>query len=163
MLTCWGIPSAGVLSVELLKQTKNPGKNNINLPRSEIIRNLSLLIGFLEWVRPAAGNYKLCAQMCHIIKHILDQILNPSLLQQQPSLSQEAPSTQIMQPQNPNAGATVSAIDTTILDPATLGDGFGLDNLEWLNDIDWSRGPWIDLSGQDYSAARWGQDYMKNI
>lgn len=154
MVTCWGIPSAGVLSVELLKQTKTPGKNNINLPRSEIIRNLSLLIGFLEWVRPAAGNYKLCAQMCHIIKHILDQILNPP--PQQPSLSQEAISNEITQSHNPETGAAVDAFDTTTLDSANFGDGFGLDNLEWLNDIDWSRGPWIDLGGQDYSAPKWG-------
>ena len=29
------------------------------------------------------------------------------------------------------------------------GDGF-----DWLNNVDWSRGPWFDL-GQDFSAARW--------
>lgn len=152
MLMCWGIPSAGVLSVELLKQMRTPGKNNIKLPRSEIIQNLSLLIGFLEWVRPAAGNYKLCGQMSHIIKHILDQILSPPA--QQPALSQEIISNESIQLQNDEARTTMENFDTTILEAANFGDG--LDNLEWLNDIDWSRGPWIDLGGQDNSVARWG-------
>lgn len=50
MLMCWGIPSSGVLCVELLKQIKGQG-GGLRLPRSEIVQNLSLLIGFLEWVK----------------------------------------------------------------------------------------------------------------
>ncbi|KAG4429029.1 hypothetical protein IFR05_015492, partial [Cadophora sp. M221] len=30
----------------------------------------------------------------------------------------------------------------------------GDDGFDWLNNVDWSRGPWFDL-GQDFSAARW--------
>lgn len=55
-----GIPSAAILSVELLKQSKSPQDWRVSLPRSEIIQNLSIFIGALEWVRPSEGNYTLC-------------------------------------------------------------------------------------------------------
>jgi hypothetical protein len=35
-----------------------------------------------------------------------------------------------------------------------VGFDDGLDKLEWLNTVDWSRGPWVDL--QDFSATKWG-------
>ena len=56
----YGIPSAATLSVELLKQSKGPHELRVSLPRSEIIQNLSIFIGALEWVRPTEGNYTLC-------------------------------------------------------------------------------------------------------
>ena len=32
----------------------------------------------------------------------------------------------------------------------------GLGDLDWLNAVDWSRGPWrLDLGGQDVPASRW--------
>ena len=55
-----GIPSAAILSVELLKQSKFPQDWRVSLPRSETIQNLSVFIGALEWVRPSEGNYTLC-------------------------------------------------------------------------------------------------------
>ena len=55
-----GIPAAAILSVELLKQSKFPQDWRVSLPRSEIIQNLSIFIGALEWVRPSEGNYTLC-------------------------------------------------------------------------------------------------------
>lgn len=55
-----GIPAAAILSVELLKQSKFPQDWRLSLPRSEIIQNLSIFIGALEWVRPSEGNYTLC-------------------------------------------------------------------------------------------------------
>jgi hypothetical protein len=149
MLMCWGVPSSGVLCVELLKQMKQPpGTSHVPiLPRSEIVQNLSLLIGFLEWVRPAAGNFQLCGRMRQIIKRILDQILNPSLFPSQESV-REPPQ------QNFDTPNTVEAFDTSAFEPGNSDEG--LENLDWLNSVDWSRGPWIDLGGQDYSAARWG-------
>jgi len=146
MLMCWGIPSSGVLCVELLKQTKLPqGTQHIlRIPRSEIVQNLSLLIGFLEWIKPSAGNYQLCGRMRHIIKRILDQILNPSPPSSAPVASQET-----------NNGEGNGFENGMQYDPM-LDVGFddGLDNLEWLNTVDWSRGPWVDL--QDFSATKWG-------
>ncbi len=166
MLMCWGVPYSGVLCVELLKQVKAPHTTTLNIPRSEIVQNLSLLIGFLEWVKPAAGNYQLCGRMKLIIKRILDQILNPA-----PPPSQSAP------PSSQESAGTAATNAQTGIDPvganingqpvmgfdATNGSGFdqqqvgfddGSDGFDWLNNVDWSRGPWFDL-GQDFSAARW--------
>ena len=61
-----GIPSAAILSVELLRQSRSPQDCRVSLPRSETIQNLSIFIGALEWVRPSEaseaseGNYTLC-------------------------------------------------------------------------------------------------------
>ena len=154
MLMCWGVPSSGVLCVELLKQMKQPPGTppSLRLPRSEIVQNLSLLIGFLEWVKPAAGNYQLCVRMRIIIKRILDQILNPSPPSSAPPASQESleMAGQNLEPANGNGVAV--PFDWNI-EMGNYDDG--VDNLDWLNNVDWSRGPWFDL-GQDFSAARWG-------
>ncbi|KAK7948357.1 fungal specific transcription factor [Apiospora aurea] len=44
--------------------------------RSQIIRQLSLLVGFLEWIRPAAPNSELCQTVARIVRHVLDQTLD---------------------------------------------------------------------------------------
>ena len=44
--------------------------------RSQIIQQLSLLVGFLEWIRPSAPNSELCQIVARIIRHILDQTLD---------------------------------------------------------------------------------------
>ncbi|KAK8134061.1 hypothetical protein PG984_006073 [Apiospora sp. TS-2023a] len=44
--------------------------------RSQIIQQLSLLVGFLEWIRPSAPNGQLCQTVARIIRHILDQTLD---------------------------------------------------------------------------------------
>ncbi|KAK0102137.1 hypothetical protein ONS95_001065 [Cadophora gregata] len=182
MLMCWGVPSSGVLCVELLKQVKAPHSTKLVLPRSEIVQNLSLLIGFLEWVKPAAGNYQLCGRMKLIIKRILDQILNPGAAPPSsfpPISSQESNGTGIGTG-TAVPGSQVGFVDTASVNGSTIGfDGsatgtvsgggfdqqqqppgqlLGFENdgdgFDWLNNVDWSRGPWFDL-GQDFSAARW--------
>jgi hypothetical protein len=151
MLMCWGVPSSGVLCIELLKQMKSPNAPGPVLPRSEIVQNLSLLVGFLEWVRPAAGNYQLCGRMRHIIKRILDQILSPNSY----ASGQESATGEKVLVQNVVDTVPVTeGFDGSVFEDAGTEDS--LDNLEWLNNVDWSRAPWIDLGGQDYSAARWG-------
>ncbi|KAK8006523.1 hypothetical protein PG991_012820 [Apiospora marii] len=44
--------------------------------RSQIIQQLSLLVGFLEWIWPSAPNGELCQTVARIIRHILDQTLD---------------------------------------------------------------------------------------
>ena len=61
-----GIPAAAILSVELLKQSKSSQDWRVSLPRSEIIQNLSIFIGALEWVRPSEGNCTLCKSNAYI-------------------------------------------------------------------------------------------------
>jgi hypothetical protein len=213
MLMCWGIPSSGVLCVALLKeiQEREPERQHgkptrLRLPRSEIVQNLSLLIGFLEWIKPAAGNYQLCSRMRIIIKRILDQILNPSPVssthgggaegardsgdgnsEEKGPLPMTTTTTTTTtttatttmhihgapvalptpgpQASEPDAGTDHHAPgmpppppppdDATLFEGGSYGHMMGeLDNFDWLNNVDWSRGPWYDL-GQDVSGVRW--------
>lgn len=162
MLMCWGVPSSGVLCVELLKQLKQPLPSRLRIPRSEIVQNLSLLIGFLEWVKPAAGNYQLCTRMRLIIKRILDQILDPSPQASQsavPSSQESAAGTEMTgQAFEVNPNGLLGQFDTAVPPPSafdTANYEDGLMNLDWLNSVDWSRGPWSDLGGQEFTAMRW--------
>lgn len=146
MLMCRGIPSSGVLCVELLKQTKHPQgtQHMLRIPRSETVQNLSLLIGFLEWIKPSAGNYQLCRRMRQIIKRILDQILDPTPPRSAPLASQELAAGE-------GNGFEIGMSYDPMLD---VGFDDAMDNLEWLNTIDWPGGTWLDT--QDFSATRWG-------
>ena len=172
MLMCWGVPSSGVLCVELLNQIKQPPgtEYELKLPRSEIVQNLSLLIGFLEWVRPAAGNYLLCRRMSLLIKRILDQILNPSPPANNPnpntnntnhlpppsqdSTMHDGHSNFDTASSNGMVGLGVGPYDVQFDQDASWEEGLG--DLDWLNAVDWSRGPWrLDLGGQDVPASRW--------
>jgi len=159
MLMIWGVPSSGVLCVELLKRLKNPRGPHPKLKRSEIVQNLSLLIGFLEWVRPAAGNYQLCTRMRLIIKRILDQILDPSPPASMPPI-QQSQSSGPLEITDTTEGGTLDIIgpfDTAVPNPGAFDLSSydnEVDNLDWLNGIDWSRGPWIDM-GQDFAGLKW--------
>ncbi|TAQ91053.1 hypothetical protein B7494_g587 [Chlorociboria aeruginascens] len=171
LIICMGVPSSGVLCIELLKQTKNQTPDpNIFLPRSEIVQNLSLLVGFLEWLKPATGNYPVLLRMRLIIKRILDQILNSAPpptgsqaqnqnqnhvrdhIQNQISDQDQGQDMQVQlgEPTSGNGngiaygGTGWEGFDTDFLDtPGSFEDG--LENLDWLGSVDWSRGPWINL------------------
>lgn len=109
--------------MELLRQAREPEEQEPKLPRSEIVQNLSLMIGFLNWVKPTAGNYKLCRRMSQVIKRVLDQFFDT------------------------NVEKTQDKQD--LLTPDFSTDDWpieGLDDLEWLNSIDWTQGPYIDFN-----------------
>lgn len=119
-----GIPSAAILSVELLKQSRFPQDWNLVLPRSEVIQNLSMFIGCLEWVRPSEGNYALCVRMRKVIKRILDQVLElppPTPAQTNSSGPEPMPASD---------GLAISSIFAPEDEPEFL---------EWLNSVDWTR------------------------
>ncbi|KAF4635317.1 hypothetical protein G7Y89_g2788 [Cudoniella acicularis] len=124
IIMCYGMPSTGILCTELLKQIQHPDQVDptSKLSCSEVVQNLSLMIGFLEWVRPSAGNYKLCRRMAKAIKKVLDQVFEPP-----PQVQSEQENA------DPNLMHLEDAWQT---DP--LGDW------DWLNSIDWSRGPHMD-------------------
>ncbi len=65
-------PASGILCLELLKPT-TVGQT---VTRSSIIQQLSLLVGFLDWVGPSAPNSNLCKSVMEVIKRVLDQTLN---------------------------------------------------------------------------------------
>lgn len=47
-----------------------------SLSRSSIIQQLSLLVGFLDWVTPSAPNGDLCTDSKTVIQRVLDHHLN---------------------------------------------------------------------------------------
>ncbi|KAK3166840.1 hypothetical protein OEA41_009965 [Lepraria neglecta] len=120
--TMYGVPSAGVLCVELLKATKSPSSDQLNIPRSEVMQKLSIFISCLEWARPENETYTLCGHMHKIISHIMDQILAPN------------PTTEIQ---------SADAMDT--IAPSDLPMEEDTDWLQWLNNVDWTKGSWVDF------------------
>lgn len=126
MIMCYGIPSSGVLCVELLKQIKHPRSNDLRIPRSEVIQNLSLLIGFLDWVRPTAANRELCGRMSVIIKRILDQVLDPPPMRSENEVETGPP--------------LVPDFDFGQINNAEF---------DWLGTVDWTQGPFVDLGSND--------------
>lgn len=123
-IMCYGIPSAGIICVELLNQMESPHISHCYLPRSEVIQNLSLLVGFLDWVRPTAANAELCGRMQQIIKRTLDKILDA--------------------PTRSNASPSITNAASMLMTDVEYGSTV-LDDLDWLNTIDWTTGPFLDL------------------
>ena len=72
----FAVPASGTLCVELLRQAKKPLETQLVLSKSEIVQNLSLLVAFLDWVKPSAPNADLCYRVKDIVSKVLDQILN---------------------------------------------------------------------------------------
>lgn len=74
-----GLPTAGVLAVELLKQEQSRQYTPEILPRSETIQDLSVFISALGAIQPGEGNYHICNQGRQSLRRVLDQILSPQL------------------------------------------------------------------------------------
>lgn len=89
-----------------------------------------MFICFLEWIRPTDPNYLLMGRLKTAVKKVIDHVLDPPQLQQ------------LEQPQ------TQRAVDSNIadfsLDPMLAP--LDPDTIDWLNAIDWTQGPWIELS-----------------
>ncbi|KAL4778198.1 hypothetical protein BJX76DRAFT_153113 [Aspergillus varians] len=78
----YGLPSASILALELLRQTQEAGPHPAMPPRAEIIRNLSVFVSCLSWVAtPGQGNYQTCKAVEKKLSDILDQILDPRAMQ----------------------------------------------------------------------------------
>lgn len=71
----YAAPAGGILCLELLHPTLHarpiPG-----ITKASVIQQLSLLIGFLDWVNPTAPNGDLCASTKAVVQHVLDHTLN---------------------------------------------------------------------------------------
>ncbi|KAK3717656.1 hypothetical protein LTR37_005723 [Vermiconidia calcicola] len=78
LLTVEGLPAAGVLAIELLKQEQSRIYTPDILPRSETIQDLSVFISSLATVGPGEGNFFICNQGRRALKRVLDQILSPN-------------------------------------------------------------------------------------
>ena len=71
------MPSAGVLSLELLKQEQSSGPVLDPIPRSETIQQLSILVPVLAAIGPTEANHTICAQGRLVLQRMLDRILEP--------------------------------------------------------------------------------------
>lgn len=71
-------PAAGILCLELLQASTNTtgGGSDSNISRSEVIQKLSLLNGFLDWIRLMMPKRKLAYRVRKVIERVLDQALN---------------------------------------------------------------------------------------
>ncbi|KAM3544110.1 hypothetical protein ARSEF1564_002977 [Beauveria bassiana] len=76
IMLSYGAPAAGILCQEALGTGEHSKEPNIS--RATIIQQLSLLVGFFDWVRPSAPNAKFCGNCKAIIQQVLDQCLNTS-------------------------------------------------------------------------------------
>lgn len=73
----YGAPGAGVLCQELLYPTfRGSHPLDPKVSRSSIIQQLSMLVGFFDWVRDTAPNAQLCCNCSVIIQRVLDYTLN---------------------------------------------------------------------------------------
>jgi len=136
----YGLPSAGILAIELLKQTQLPAGSVPSDPdeppfsRSETIQNLSVFIALLEsLIRPGDGNYHLSDRARKALKHTLDRVL----------ASPPAPAIP------PASSSVISAQDTSAMLPmsnhlfADFPQEDGFDFLNWIDTMDWDKGPWM--------------------
>ena len=119
-----GLPTAGVLAIELLKQEQSRQYTPDILPRSETIQDLSVFISALSTVGPGEGNYPVCVQGRRALKRVLDQILSPH----PPPLT-----TSQQQP---------------VFDEMNLyfPTGNDADFLQWLDNVEWDNGLWLNPS-----------------
>ncbi|WPG97832.1 Hypothetical protein R9X50_00061300 [Acrodontium crateriforme] len=74
MYIIYGLPSAGVLAIELLKYTQS--RNSPPFSRSEVIQDISVFIAALGALDPRGGNYSVCNQGRLALRRLLDQTLN---------------------------------------------------------------------------------------
>ncbi|KAL3427153.1 hypothetical protein PVAG01_00662 [Phlyctema vagabunda] len=144
-ITCYGVPSAGVICVELLKQSKQEQlqaqgrsmptgiKPTTTFSRSDAIQKLTMFLGFLDWVRPTDGNQLLAGRLRKVVRRILDYVLEP------PPPSQPQVQDFDMGPaSNDMLGVNVDLDQLLRLDE--------MDCLDWLNGVDWTQGPWMELA-----------------
>ncbi|KAF2224027.1 hypothetical protein BDZ85DRAFT_96216 [Elsinoe ampelina] len=119
-----GIPSAGILAVEMLKQENTRQYTPEILPRSETIQDLSVFISALSAVEPnIGGNYAICHKARKLLKKVLDKILSPG--PQQAAVTNPSP-------ENPYEDPSLHFNFPSAVTDAEL--------MTWLENIEWERG-----------------------
>ncbi|KAF5135164.1 hypothetical protein E5D57_005808 [Metarhizium anisopliae] len=91
LVMAYATPGGGILCMELLKPTFG-GRHarNPKMTRSSIIQQLSLLVGFLDWIGPGGPNGELCANCSSVIQLVLDHTLNAPEDERWPPVSLDA-------------------------------------------------------------------------
>ena len=116
-ITCYGIPSIGVICVELLRQAA--GQNALQFSRPDAVQKLTMFTSFLDWVRPTGP---LVEKLKTVIRKTLDHVLDPAAAQK-------------------DAAARDGYMDIPI-DPMLAPFG----EMDWLNTIDWMQGSCMDFN-----------------
>ncbi|PTB66681.1 N-terminal binuclear Zn cluster-containing protein [Trichoderma citrinoviride] len=71
-------PAGGILCMELLKQPSGNEPPTVpTITKPMIIKQLSLLVGFLEWIGPGAPGAHLCNSIKTVVERVMEQALNP--------------------------------------------------------------------------------------
>ncbi|KAM0246879.1 hypothetical protein ACHAQJ_010060 [Trichoderma viride] len=72
-------PAGGILCMELLRTSSNAAEapTTATITKSMIIKQLTLLIGFLEWIGPSAPGAHLCNSIKTVVERVIEQALNP--------------------------------------------------------------------------------------
>lgn len=52
-------------------------QQRLHFSRSSVIQDLTMFLGFLDWIRPTDGNYLLCSKLRKVIRRIVDHVLDP--------------------------------------------------------------------------------------
>lgn len=115
---CYGLPSGSILVTALQEQSATGESFPSSITRSEIIRNLSVLISNLESVaRPVDGNYAICRKAAKTFTRLLDDVLDPK----------------------PSA-ITHNSLDIGVMDSPGLGDLGSIDMMEMFENMEWGGG-----------------------
>lgn len=89
-MSYFGLPVAGVLSIELIRRSSNQSLDPPNSPiestmpfsRSQAIQDLSIFASYLQTIiQPHEGNYDICQQARGTIRRVLDFVLSPEAAQ----------------------------------------------------------------------------------
>lgn len=135
LLSVHGLPSAGVLAIELLRQEQSQNYNSELLPRSQTIQDLSVFISALSTVGPEEGNHGICNQGRRALKRVLDQILSP------------AP--------RPPPHATATNAEQPVFDDVNFQfpTGNDADFLQWLENVEWDKWGLVGSQPQPETTA----------
>jgi hypothetical protein len=76
----YGLPGAGILATELHHSTVSGNHLPTTTPRSQIIRDLSVLLAYFERQQlPVRPDFQVCVQISKVIAALLDDTLNHGL------------------------------------------------------------------------------------
>lgn len=97
------------------------GQSSVELSRPDAIQKLTLFIAFLEWIRPTDGNYALAQRLRKVVQRVLNYVLDAR-------------------------NETIRTPNTEIPFDPMLTSFNDMDDLDWLNTIDWTQGSWMDFN-----------------
>lgn len=121
----YGLPSSGVLALELLQL--NVGA----VSHARIKQNLCVFISYLKWAHvPGDGNYTLAERGRRTLQHILDKVL-----------ATESPEPQV-QP-------ALGVADSSTLDPVGVMDDLGVFDFSWLDAGHFDQDFWDSLNSME--------------